>query len=350
MKHFAVLQRVAGQRLQYLEPLRKTRTASKSLADYLLIKIDGSELELLAHNATNDKFIPVSVVDYVQEVLAFKRLATSTGEEVFFLQTRRGPEVEGVPYVNHLLAFDGHSKQFRIVYEFQSTEQIRVELLHTTKGDVLAQFCARLGSVDLFEVTWINERALGLRRRGEITKGGVAQVVALDRNLLLLLIPGKQVEVWRYSEGVDAFEQRFVFPGLLEPVRVATCSFKKKRLIAVQCAGNVVEVFLLLQGHKSKLYQRLQLQESPLEMRFVQMTSGELMLVVSTENKRRPLVAFRYAGLSKFVERLGYSELEVSARRISELIIGGEDGGEPRNFMIMVAEQGAVILEAITER
>lgn len=147
---------------------------------------------------------------------------------------------------------------------------------------------------------------------------------------------------------------RSVLPSLVDPVMVITYPFQGQHLIAVQCAGNVVEIFVLVPGHQLQRYQTLQIVDRPLQMRFVLMSTGELMLAVSTTNGQRPLVLYRYAGLSMFVERLGHSKLGSRGRRISDLIIAANSGGleeqRPRNFMIMVGDREAVILEAITEQ
>lgn len=365
MKHFNVLQRIPGADLKYLEPIKRFAKspgdgrlvevrvwANKSsspaaLHDYLLIKIDGAELGLLSYNATVNKFLPISVVDMVRDIRAMKILSTRDGSQLVFVQTRAAQETS---FTNLLLDFDGSTGiKFRRVYEFQSREEIRVEVLDTDSGDVLAQYSGHLDAVDLYALKWISDGVLALERHGLVDKKGVTAVAALGRNCFALLVAKKQVEIWRYDQSMgDQFQLLFVLSSLVDPIALATCPFKQQQLIAVQCAGHVVEIFVLVQGRPLQRYQTLQINDQPLHLRFVLMTSGELMLVVSTTNGQRPLIVYRFAGLSLFVERLGYSKLGISGRRISDLIIEGAP--EPRNFMIVVADREAVILEAITEQ
>lgn len=354
MKHFHVLQRIRGSDLRYVEPLKRW-TNSSGIHDHLLVVIDGADLgrlTLLGYNATANAFGVVGGADFARDIVAFRVLSTETGRQLVWLQTRGAQEQS---LLNSLFVFDGHSNQFKLVYEFQSSQPIQVEVVQTTgRGDVLLQYSPSLDTIDLFEVKWISEGAvLGLQRRGGIAKRGVKTVVGLGRDQFVLLVERKQVEIWRFDGGKDEFEQQFVLPALIDPVAVATCPFGGHHFIAVQCAGNVVEISLLVEGNKLKRYQTLQINDPVLQLRFVRMTSGELMLAVSTGNGQRPLVVYRYAGLSLFVERLGYSKMGASSssgRRISDLMVIGGGGERPRNFMIMVAAREAVILEAITER
>lgn len=363
MKHFSVLQQIPGEDLRYLQPIRRFpesrswamrtttgNTTQPTLDDYLLLKVDAAELgqfNLLAFNRSLNKFNSISVSDFSRQILAMQVLDTTESGQLVFLQTRGAGERI---CLNHLLVLDGLKNQFKIVYEFVTVQEIRLELISTEKGDVLAQYCTLLDTVDLYEVKWISAGALALQRRGEIKKAAVKQIVAVGRNLLALLIEKKQVELWRFNAANDHFEQQFVLPSLVDPVSVVVCEFKQQHLIAVQCAGQVVEIFVLVQGRQLLRYQTLQVGDQPLEMRFVVMSSGELMLAVGTANLGRSLVLFRYAGLSLFVERLGYSQLGVRGRRISDLVISGRGDESARNFMFVVGEREAVILEAIMEK
>lgn len=363
--------------LKYLEPIKRPSKATRappvwtngsvsllnpipaSLDDYRLMKVDGAEagrLSLWGYDATTSKFIPVSVLDFNNVIVALEILRVADGQEIVFLQTRieqegQNPQQQQM-YWNHFLGFDRQGNLSQIVYEFQSHERIRVQVLTTDKGDVMAQYSPHLDTVDLYDVNWLSGgMRLALKRSGEIRRRAAKAVVALAQNSLVLLLDKKQVEIWRFDATVDGFQQQFVLSALVDPIAVVTCTFKGHHLIAVQCAGNVVEIFLVAGGsRKVSRYQTLQIKDQVLQLRFVQMTSGELMLAVSTTNGQRPLVVYRYAGLSLFVERLGYSKLGTSGRRISDLIIGEGAGQQPRNFMIMVADREAVILEAITER
>lgn len=205
VKHFKVLQQIPGERLKFVEPIRRFPTAppssgnATSLGHYLLLKIDDGALgqvELLAYNAPLNKFIPVGAVDFAAEILHVQvlRVANAAADvvvgEVVFLQTRRAGEQL---YRNHLLDFDGVANKFRILHEFSSHEPIRVQMLSTDKGIVMAQFCPRLATVDLFAVKWITKDRISLGRIGEIGKRGVADVVSLGSNHVALLIEKKQV-------------------------------------------------------------------------------------------------------------------------------------------------------------
>lgn len=360
MKHFSVAQRIPGRDLRYLEAIKRfarnpegvngdapgwanSTVRTLTLHDYLLIKIDGAEpgqLSLLTYNATTNKFSPIGGLDFVRDIRAFKVLTTGNGNQIVFSQIRGHTEHV---FSNQLLDFDGVVNQFRKVYEFQSLEEIRVEVLDTDRGDVLAQYSPHLDVVDLYEIKWTRDGQLALSRHGAIAKKGVTRVVSLGKNCIALLVDKVQVEIWRFDG--DKYNKVFALSDLVSPVDIATCTFEGQQMIAVQCSGNVVSIFkMYIEAGSTRLvrYQTLQLGDQPLQMRFVLITSGELMLVVSTSSMQRSLIVYRYAGVSLFVERLGYSKLGISGRRISDLIIdsGGGDGRGPR----------AVILETITEQ
>lgn len=364
VKHFKVLQRVPGGDLKYLLPFKRNSIGSfneparhfsngsspttDDIRDYLLAMVDGTQmgkLILLEYHAADNKFLPIGgATDFMTEITALKVLTTAKGHQIIFLQSRGGQRQS---FRNQLLDFDGHKNQFRALYDFQSFNEIHVELISTDKGDVLVQYSPALETVDLFDVKWIGGGALALERLGEIAKREVTQVLPFGRNRLALLVDKKQVEIWRLDSSVGRLLPQFVLPIVVDPIRMASIAYKETHLIAVHCSGNIVEIFYQ-SGSDLRHFQSLQVTDQMQQIRFVIMTSGELMLAVSTANLQRPLIVYRFAGLSLFVERMGYSRLGISGRRISDLIIG--HGREPRNFMIMVADREAVILEAITER
>lgn len=325
-------------------------SSTSDIQDYLLAMVDATQigkLILLEYHAADNKFRPIGgSTDFMTEITALKVLTSTVvgGNQIIFLQSRGG---QSNSFRNQLLDFDGHKNQFRALYDFQSFNEIHVELISTDRGDVLVQYSPVLETVDLFALKWIGRGgALALERLGEIAKRGVTQVVPFGTNCLALLVDKKQVETWRLDPSIGV-QPQFVLPIVVDPIGMATIAYKEIQLIAVHCTGNIVEIFFQ-SGSDLRHFQTLQVSDQMQQIRFTIMTSGELMLAVSTANLQRPLIVYRFAGLSMFVERMGYSRLGVSGQRISDLIIGHSP--EPRNFMIIVADREAVILEAITER
>lgn len=236
--------------------------------------------------------------------------------------------------------------------EWQSFRAVDVEIIYVESSEELLIVYSPFH--ESVEIELIQDQpptgAWPIIRMNAILKKSVKQILRLDVNAIVILTEMQLVEIWVFDRTLSRFFKKYLLP-VVNPQTVAVTQFQGHHYVAVTCATdrltglrNHVEVFMVLR-HRVDHFQTIA-NVGAIQLKFIPVVDDQqLLLCILTRDPIRPLIVYRFAGMSKFVEMIGYSRLALG-RHIEDFSVR-ISGTETLYFIIIVSKTNTIILQAI---